>query len=134
MYNFFPRDERAANVLTDGRGQRGRWYWRTAIGRRYAFPLVFAGNDAATQVLIGLPDDVNAVGLTYKGDDESDRVAGHHSMYLSLFGRNLHPGEAWRTKVRYVVTALSDGSDHRELFDSFAGSCTDMQRSFQIVP
>jgi len=134
MYNFFPRDERTANLLTDGRGQRGRWYWRTAIGRRYALPLVFADSDAATQVAMGLPEDVSAVGLTYRGDDENDGVAGHHSMYLSLFGRDLHPGEAGRTKVRYVATPVSDGSDHPNFYEEFASSCADLQRSFQIVP
>lgn len=28
IWPFFPRDEAGANLLTDGRHQKGRWYWR----------------------------------------------------------------------------------------------------------
>jgi len=36
VWPFFPRNEAGVNLLTDGRHQKGRWYWRMAIGRRYA--------------------------------------------------------------------------------------------------
>ena len=48
-------------------------------------------------LLMGRTEDVQAVGLTYAGDEANDGVAGHRSQYLSLFGRDLHPGEGWRT-------------------------------------
>lgn len=133
LYNFFPRDDRAARILCDGRGQRGRWYWRTAIGRSYALPLVFADNGRVIQWLLGLPDDVNAVGLTYKGDDEKDGVAGHHSMYLSLFGRDLHPGETRRARIRYQVAAPAGDRDE-EVFAAFLSSCKNLERSWELVP
>jgi len=38
IWPFFPRDEAGANLLTDGRHQKGRFFWRMAIGRRYGMP------------------------------------------------------------------------------------------------
>jgi hypothetical protein len=42
IWPFFPRDEADANLLTDGRHQKGRWYWRMAVGRRYGMPWHFS--------------------------------------------------------------------------------------------
>ncbi len=133
LYNFFPRDEHAAMLLHDGRGQRGRWYWQVATNRSYALPMVFAQNGELQQVLMGLREDVNAVGLTYRGDEDNDGVAAHKGMYFSLFGRDLHPGEAWRTKIRYMVgkqDLQAQGAGHEQ----FLTDCQTLQRTFQIVP
>ena len=135
MYIFFPRDERAAHIMTDGRGQRGRWYWRAALGRDYACPMGAAGNGRTSVLLMGRPEDVSAVGVTYSAEGENyDGVARHHALYLSLFGRDLHPGEAWRTQVRLAV--CRDGTDDDTLgaYGSFINEVSEIPRSFEIDP
>jgi hypothetical protein len=104
MYNFFPRDETAAHIMTDGRGQKGRWPWHVACGRPYAYPLGFASNENLCAVFMGKPEDVSTVGVTYHAEGAAyDGVAAHHALYLSLFGRDLYAGDAWRTQIRLVV-------------------------------
>jgi hypothetical protein len=135
MYNFFPRDERAAHVLTDGRGQRGRWYWRVAVGRLYAKPMAFSSNGQVDVALLGRGEDVQAVGVTYAGDEARDGVADHRGLYLSLFGRDLHPGEGWRTQTRLVVDDLgADAARHLALHDEFAGAVAGLPRTFEVAP
>ena len=50
LYPFFPRDEAGANLLTDERHQKGRWYWRMAVGRRYGMPLTFFSKDGVDAI------------------------------------------------------------------------------------
>jgi len=95
--------------MTDGRGQKGRWYWRVACGRRYAYPIGFATDRQVDVVLMGRPEDVSSVGVTYSADgDNYDGVARHHALYLSLFGKDLYPGDGWRTQVRLVIATHED--------------------------
>jgi hypothetical protein len=135
MYNFFPRDERAGHILTDGRGQRGRWHWRVAVGRYYARPLVFSTRDDVDVVLMGRGEDVNAVGATYSGDEEHDGVADHRAIYLSLFGRDVHPGQGLRTRARLVVDDLAGNADrHAGLQEEFHEEIGDLPRDFEVAP
>ncbi|MCF8363022.1 MAG: hypothetical protein K9G70_10415 [Prolixibacteraceae bacterium] len=135
LYPFFPRDEAGANRLTDGRHQKGRWYWRMAIGRRYGMPLGFFSNDGVDVVLMGRPEDVYAVGVTYKGDAENDNVAGHRSLYLSLFGENLMAGEGRRTQMRMVIGEYNRApGKHEELYQTFLNDVESKPRSFWINP
>ena len=135
MYNFFPRDERAGHLLTDGRGQRGRWYWRVAVGRLYGLPLGFYSSGDVDVLLMGRPEDVNAVGATYAGDEARDGVADHRGLYLSLFGRDLHPGQAWRTQARLVLDDFGgDAARHGQAYQFFLRDVQGIERTFQIVP
>ena len=136
MYPFFPRDERAAHVLTDGRGQKGRWYWRVACGRLYALPLGFATDGQVDVVLMGRPEDVSAVGVTYSAEgDQYDGVARHHALYLSLFGKDLHPGDGWRTQVRLVVGAFGNQDDAlASAFERFFDEKSAIGRTFEVTP
>lgn len=136
MYPFFPRDEHAAHIMTDGRGQRGRWYWRAACGRRYAFPVGIASDKRVDVILMGRPEDVSSVGVTYSADgDNYDGVAKHHALYLSLFGRDLHPGDGWRTQVRLVVQTHEDQTDGPlSTFEQFMDENSGLNRTFQVEP
>lgn len=135
IWPFFPRDEAGANLLTDGRHQKGRWFWRMAIGRRYAMPLAFFSKNKVDAILMGRPEDVYAVGATYKGDAENDDVAGHRSLYLSLFGENLKAGEGRHTQMRMIIDDFgSDAEKHKELFRSFLKDMESKPRSFQVNP
>ena len=125
MYVAFPRDEAAAGLLTDGRWRRGRHHTRFLAARYYGMPLGFyARDDGPLDVLLmGLPEDVYSVSMAYRTDDPSDDVGQHNSLYLSLFGRDLHPGERWRTSVRLVIDDFNrDRERHRTAFDAFRDS------------
>jgi hypothetical protein len=136
MYPFFPRDERAAHIMTDGRGQKGRWYWRVLCGRRYAFPMCFATDKRVHVNLMGRPEDVSSVGVTYAAKGESyDGVARHHALYLSLFGRDLHPGDGWHTQVRLVVSAHENQPDAPlSTFEQFIKETAGINRTFEVEP
>lgn len=135
IWPFFPRDEAGANLLTDGRHQKGRWYWRMAIGRRYGMPLAFFSKDGVDAILMGRPEDVYAVGATYKGDEINDNVAGHRSLYLSLFGDDFKAGEGRRTQMRMVIgDYVSNPEKHKELYQIFLNEMEPKPRSFQINP
>lgn len=135
IWPFFPRDEAGANVLTDGRHQKGRWFWRMAVGRRYAMPLAFVSHDDVDAILMGRPEDVYAVGAAYKGDAENDNVAGHHSLYLSLFGKDFKAGEGRHTQMRMIIDDFgSDPGKHTELYQSFLKDVESKPRSYWINP
>jgi hypothetical protein len=135
MYNFFPRDERSGHILTDGRGQRGRWHWRVAVGRYYARPMVFSSKGPVDALLMGRRDDVGAVGSTYSGDEERDGVADHRAIYLSLFGNDVHPGQGLRTQARLVVDGLqADPARHMALLEEFNEEVLDRGRRFEVAP
>lgn len=135
IWPFFPRNEAGANLLTDGRHQKGRWFWRMAIGRRYGMPLAFVSNDSVDAILMGRPEDVYAVGATYKGDAENDNVAGHRSLYLSLFGEDFKAGEGRHTQMRMIIDGFgSDPEKHAELYRKFLNEKESKPRSFQINP
>ena len=122
MYVAFPRDERAAAVITDGRWQCGRHHTRFVPARYYGLPLGFyAEDDGPLDVLLmGPPEDVYTVSMAYATDDPTDDVGQHNSLYLALFGRDLHPGDRWRTSTRLVFGDFDrDAVRHREQFDTF---------------
>jgi len=135
VWPFFPRNEAGANLLTDGRHQKGRWFWRMAIGRRYGLPLAFFSKNGVDAILMGRPEDVYAVGATYKGDEKNDNVAGHRSLYLSLFGEDFKAGEGRRTQLRMVIGNYgSNPEKHKELYELFLKDSESKPRSFEINP
>lgn len=134
VWPFFPRNEAGANLLTDGRHQKGRWYWRMAIGRRYGLPLAFASKDSLDVLLMGRPDDVYAVGATYKGD-KTDNVADHRALYLSLFGEDFKAGEGRHSQMRMVIGNYgSDAEKHMKLYQKFLKDQESKPRTFYINP
>jgi len=134
IWPFFPRDEAGANLLTDGRHQKGRFFWRMAVGRRYGLPMVFSSNKGVDALLMGRPEDVYATGATYKGE-ATDNVADHRAMYLSLFGDDFKAGEGRRTQMRMVIGNYeSNPEKHTALYKAFMDEVTANPRSFFINP
>lgn len=106
-----------------------------AIGRRYGAPLGFFSNNGVDAILMGRPDDVYAVGVTYKGDEKNDNVAGHRSLYLSLFGEDFKAGEGRYTQMRMVIGEYgSDPEKHMQLYKAFLKEVESKPKSFQINP
>jgi hypothetical protein len=134
-YPCFPRDEAAAHILTDGRGQSGRYYWRQTVGRVYGVPVGFYTNETIDVVVMGRPEDVQAIGASYAGDEERDGVAAHRSMYLSLFGRDLYPGHSWRTQIRMAVDDWgARQAAHMQLYQDFLSEVRPLERTSRTNP
>ncbi len=82
---------------------------------------------------MGLPRDVFAVSMAYATADPPDRVGQHNSLYLSLFGRDLHPGERWQTVVRLVVGPFGqDPEQHRALYAAFLQAYQDLPAVLEV--
>jgi hypothetical protein len=135
IWPFFPRDEADANLLTDGRHQKGRWYWRMAVGRRYGMPMAFFNKGEVDVLVMGRPEDVYAVGVTYEGDPETDNVAAHRSLYLSMFGEDLVAGEGRRTQMRMIIGEFgSDQNKHAALYEAFLNDVKSKPRFHESPP
>ncbi len=135
VWPFFPRDEAGAHLLTDERHQKGRWFWRMAIGRRYGLPMVFFSQGEVDVLLMGRPEDVYAVGATYEGDAENDSIAAHRSLYLSMLGEDLAAGDSRRTQMRMIVGEFgSDPAKHEALYDEFIEEFKSVPRTYYIDP
>jgi hypothetical protein len=122
LYLAFPRDERAANILTDGRWQRGRHLTRFAPVRYYAIPFGFYSHQATGLdiLLMSRAEDVFAVSMAYHSDDPTDDVGQHRSLYLSLFGRDLDPGQRVQTAVRLQLGEWGgDATAHQNQYARF---------------
>lgn len=135
VWPFFPRNEAGANLLTDGRHQKGRWYWRMAVGRRYGMPMTFFNKGEVDVLVMGRPEDVYAVGVTYDGDPETDNIAAHRSLYLSMFGEDLVAGEGRRTQMRMVIGKFgSDQNEHASLYQAFLNDVKSKPRFHDSPP
>lgn len=125
MYVAFPRDERAANLLNDGRWQRGRHFTRFTTARYYGLPVgVYAHEDSGLNVLLmGRPEDVFAVSMAYHSDNPLDNVGQHRSLYLSLFGRDIHPGQRIRMTYRMQLGEFGNQPEqHVRQYERFLAS------------
>jgi hypothetical protein len=135
MYNLFPRDMEAARVLYDGRGQSGRHNWWVALGRTYGCAMGVFSNGTTDVVTMGNPKDVQAVGVSYGGDEQVDRVAAHRGLYLPMFGRDLRPGTGWQTQARMVIDDFkTQPSDHLRLYEQFCDDIESKPRNLPVVP
>jgi len=81
------------------------------------------------------PEDVYAVGVTYQGDEEKDNLANHRSLYLSLLGEDLAPGQSRRTQIRLIIDQFgSDSEKHATLYKEFLEEVKNIPRTYSIDP
>jgi len=80
-----------------------------SVTRWLAAPLAMRREEKSgvAAVLMSPPEDCFAVATPYNRTPP-DGVAGHQSIYLSLFGRDVKAGETARAHSRLVVGRLSD--------------------------
>jgi hypothetical protein len=103
-YLAFPRDLHAARIVYDGRWEQGHSPVQWSITKYMAAPLALmrdAKHDI-TFVQMARPQDCFAVLMPYTLTPP-DGVAGHRSIYLSLFGGDLKAGQTARALMRMVV-------------------------------
>ena len=99
-YLAYPRDLRAARMIYDGRWEQGHSPVQWSVTRFLAAPLSLM-RDAkrdVTFVLMARPEDCFAVAMPYN-KEPPDGVAGHRSMYFSLFGGDLKAGQPARART-----------------------------------
>jgi len=97
-WQAFPRDGQAASIIQDG-----RWTFlpnpvEWAIRPPFAKPLCIRrcpANDLWA-VVMSPPEDCFALLMPFEADP-------HRSIYLSLFGKDLKPGETVRARARLVI-------------------------------
>jgi hypothetical protein len=109
-YLMFPRDLEAARIVYDGRWEYPPNPVQWAVSRYMAGPLGVRRDQASglSLLLMAPPDDCFAVGMPYN-KTPPDNVAGHGSLYLSLFGCDLAAGEHVQGRCRMVIKKdLSD--------------------------
>lgn len=125
MYVAFPRDEASAAIISDGRWQRGRHHTRFAPLRYYALPVAFSAHEpsALDVLLMAPPEDVFSVAMAYHSDNPADDVGQHRSLYLSLFGRDITPGQRIRTAFRLQVGEYNRSPElHQAAVNDFLGA------------
>ena len=108
-YLMFPRDLPAAQMIFDGRWEFPPNPVQWSVTRRLAGPMAVrrAEKSGLATVLMAPPGDCFAVSTPYN-KTPPDGVAGHNSLYLSLFGRDLRAGQTAKAHSRLVVGMLSD--------------------------
>jgi len=103
-YLAFPRDLKAAQLFYDGRWELGMSPVQWTVSRYLAAPLGIRQDTVSglAVAMMSRPQDCFAVCMPYNATP-IDGVAGHYSMYLSLFGEDIKAGQAARAQTRLVV-------------------------------
>jgi hypothetical protein len=103
-YLMFPRDREAVLRIFDRRWEIPPDPVQWSVTRWLAAPLAMRRdeNRGITAVLMAPPADCFAVATPYN-KIPPDGVAGHQSLYLSLFGQDIAAGQTARAHTRMVV-------------------------------
>lgn len=103
-YLMFPRDRQSLAMIYDGRWEFPPHPVTWAFTRYLEAPLAVRRQAASgvTAVLMSTPDDCYAIGTPYY-KQPPDGVAGHDSLYLSLFGRDLQAGATATAHCRLLL-------------------------------
>jgi hypothetical protein len=118
-WQMFPRDEQVVSLIRDGRWKQGPnpvdWF----IMPRLAAPLCMRSSAAGdlTAILMAPPDDCFAVATPYEGE-------GHHSLYVSLFGRNLKAGASAKARTRFIVAHATSDAQTLDLYEQYIRDLT----------
>ena len=103
-WQMFPRDEKSAPLIQDGRWKIEPNPVDWAIRPQLAAPLAVR-RDAESKlavIVMAPPEDCFAVAMPYEGEQ-------HYSLYLSLLGRDLKVGQTLKAHARFVVAeSVSD--------------------------
>jgi len=108
-YLMFPRDREAIQMIFDRRWEFPPNPVQWSVTRWLAAPMALRRDEKSgvTAVWMSPPEDCFAIATPYNRTPP-DGVAGHQSLYLSLFGRDVGPGQTARTHCRMVVGKISD--------------------------
>jgi hypothetical protein len=114
VWQAFPRDAGAERIITDGRWKRPPnpvdWQLRPAL----AAPLALRrdAKSGLVALVMAPPQDCFAVCMPYSEEP-------HCSLYLSLFGCDLKPGESATARARLVLGRDISDEQAVKLYESF---------------
>jgi hypothetical protein len=108
-YLMFPRDRQAGLMIFDGRWEFPPSPVQWSVMKYLAAPLAMRRNpqNNVAALMMSPPEDCFAIAAPYN-KTPPDGVAGHCSLYQSLFGRNLKAGETARARIRLIVGPIAD--------------------------
>ena len=97
-WQVFPRDDQAIGVIQDGRWKYEPNPVAWTVVKSLSIPLAFrrSPETGLTGVLMGSRKDCFAIFTPFQTEP-------HYSMYLSLFGRDLKPGQTAQARTRLWV-------------------------------
>ncbi len=118
-YVMFPRDERALNMILDGRWKIPPNPVDWDLVRWLAAPLAVRQDPASgmTAVMMAPLEDCFAISSPY--NPASPDARGYRSLYLSLFGRDVKAGESVRARCRLVVRQNLTDEQVVELYEAY---------------
>ncbi len=119
-YLLFPRDRESVPTVFDGRWQQPPSPVEWCINRYLAAPVGVRRHKETglTAVLMAPADDCFAVATPYNLDPP-DGVAGHRSLYLSLFGSDVAKGETVRAQSRLQILASPTDEAIEQCYQSY---------------
>jgi hypothetical protein len=108
-YIVFPRDPKALSTIYDGRWEIPPSPVTWAFVRYLAAPVVVRRQEGGLSgVFMSPPEDCFAISVSYNRKP-ADGVAGHGSVYMSLFGRDVAAGQTAKARCRVIIApGLSD--------------------------
>jgi hypothetical protein len=119
-YLAFPRDQRSAQIVYDGRWEKGLHPVHFSVTRFYKHPM-FLKKDQASKLcvlIMAKRDDCFSLEMSYNREPE-DNISNHSSVYFSLFGEDMEADAVWKTVVRLVVDVDIDEEKALELYREF---------------
>jgi hypothetical protein len=119
-YLAFPINRRAAQMFFDRRWAPENGFVPWSLTRMLAAPIGMKRNaeTGITCLLMSRPEDCFAIDVSYNMDPP-DGIAGHSSVYMSLFGRDLAAGESAHAHVRLVVERDITNQRAVELYEQY---------------
>jgi hypothetical protein len=119
-YLAFPRDRRSAQIIYDGRWEYGPHPVQFSVTQFLALPLCMKQDPTSgiTLLIMSRPEDCFAIETPYNMDPP-DGVAGHYSMYISLFGEDIQAGQTARAHTRLIVERNVSARRALDLYHEF---------------
>jgi len=113
-WQAYPASADAVRMVQDGRWTFPPNPVEWVVMPRLARPLGVRRDPVSglTAVLMAPPGDCFAISTPYQTE-------GHGSMYLSLFGRELKPGETARARARLVILPKASDAQLISIYDSY---------------
>jgi hypothetical protein len=113
----FPRDEQAAEVITDGRWELGSSPLEWTMMPDFALPLAIRRDTSSGLAVIVMSRHDDCFGIFTPYGEEK-----HISNYLSLFGNDIKAGETEIARTRLVVLPDPSESEILEITEAFLKS------------
>ena len=118
-YVMYPRDDRAVEMIRDGRWKLGSNPVDWAVEPYLAAPLVLRRDteNGLVAIMMCPPDDCFAVASPW--NPATPEGGGYRSLYLCLFGRDLKSGETARVRCRLVFGRNIGNEQAIELYEAY---------------